>query len=260
MIKTTFGRAFLALAAAAALFILPVTHVSQAASGGAMSDAEKKEIGAVVREYLLNNPEILRDMMAALEAKENREKAKLQGKALEENADGIFRDKRDVVLGNPDGDVTLVEFFDYNCGFCKRALGDLHALLETDKKLRVVMKEFPILSAGSLGAARVSLGVAKQDKYMAFHSALMNSRGQANEERALAIAEKLGLDMKKLKADMNEKDIMDSITSAAMLARSLGINGTPAYIIDGAVISGAVGVEALREQIARVREEGCKYC
>ncbi len=260
MIKTTFGRAFLALTAAAALFILPVIPATQAADGGNMSDAQKKEIGAVVREYLLNNPGILREMMAALDAKENREKAELQGKALKQNADNIFRDKRDVVLGNPAGDVTLVEFFDYNCGFCKRALGDLHALLETDKNLRVVMKEFPILSAGSLGAARVSLGVAKQGKYMDFHSALMNARGQANEERALAIAEKLGLDMKKLKADMNEKEVMGAITSAAVLARELGINGTPAYIIDGAIISGAVGVEALRGQIAKVRERGCKYC
>ena len=165
-----------------------------------------------------------------------------------------------MVLGNPKGDVTLVEFFDYNCGYCKRALKDLQTLIKEDKNLRVVLKEYPILSEGSAEAAQISLAAAKQGKYMEFHTALMSSRGQANEAKGLRIAKEIGLDMKRLKADMADPAIMASLKEQVLLARSLNLRGTPAYVIDNIVVPGAVGADRLRKHIAKVREKGCKYC
>jgi protein-disulfide isomerase len=258
--KLTQLRGMLALTGLAAMLAMPVNPALKAAENNAFSDMQRQEIEGVVREYLLKNPEILREMMTALEAKESHERSIAQSRALSENADAIFRSANDIVLGNPKGDVTLVEFFDYNCGFCKRALKDLQKLLETDKNLKIVIKEYPILSAGSLEAARVSLAASRQGNYLEFHSALLSARGQADGERALKLAKKLGLDMDKLKADMDKPEIDESLASVQKLARRLGISGTPAYIIGDAIIPGAVGIENLRAQIAKIRKTGCKNC
>ena len=258
--RLTHIRALLTLAGLFALLAPPLAPAPQAAEEGSFSKMQRQEIEGLIREYLLKNPGILREMMSALEARETRERASAQSRALAENADNIFHSANDIVLGNPKGDVTLVEFFDYNCGFCKRALGDLQTLLKTDKNLRVIIKEYPILSAGSLEAARVSLAANRQGKYLKFHSALLGSRGQADGEKALKLAEKLGLDMDRLKADMKRPGIDESLASVQKLARRLGISGTPAYIMDDTILPGAVGIENLRAQIARIRKTGCKYC
>lgn len=248
-------------AALAGFFIIlqPISS-SVSAETTEFSKDQREAIGGIVRQYLMENPGILRDMMAALETKEAAELAKAQTDAVGSRADDIFRSADDIVLGNPKGDVTLVEFFDYNCGYCKRALKDLQTLIKEDKNLRVVMKEYPILSEGSAEAARVSLAMAKQGKYMEFHAALMNSRGQANEAKALRISEDLGADMKRLKADMADPAIMNSLKTQVQLARSLNLRGTPAYIIDDIVVPGAVGVAKLRSHIKTVRAKGCKFC
>jgi len=253
-------RGLLALAGLFALLVMPVSPASQAAEKSGFTDMQRQEIEGLVREYLLKNPGILREMMTALDANETRERASAQSKALSENADAIFRSANDIVLGNPKGDVTLVEFFDYNCGFCKRALKDLQKLLKTDKNLKVVIKEYPILSTGSLEAARVSMAANRQGNYLKFHAALLGARGQVDGKKALKLASKLGLDMDKLKADMDRPEIRKSLASVQKLARRLGISGTPAYIIDDAIIPGAVGIENLRAQIAKIRKTGCKYC
>lgn len=224
------------------------------------SKSQREAIGAIVREYLMENPSILREMMSALEEKEAAELAKAQESALAERADDLFRSPGDVVLGNPKGDVTLVEFFDYNCGYCKRALDDMLTLIKEDKNLRVVLKEYPILSKGSAEAATISLAAAKQGKYLEFHSALLSSRGQANEAKALRVAEEAGLDMKRLKADAKDPAIMSSLREQVLLARALNLRGTPAYVIDDVVVPGAIGAAKLREHIKSVREKGCKYC
>jgi protein-disulfide isomerase len=253
-------RGIFALTGLFTLLMMPVSPAPHAAGKDSFSAMQKQEIEGLVREYLLKNPGILREMMTALDANEARERASAQSKVLSENADAIFRSTNDIVLGNPKGDVTLVEFFDYNCGFCKRALKDLQKLLDTDKNLKVVIKEYPILSAGSLEAARVSLAVNRQGKYLKFHAALLESRGQADGEKALKLAKRLGLDMDRLKADMDTSEVRNSLASVQKLARRLGISGTPAYIIDDAIIPGAVGIENLRAQIAKIRKTGCKYC
>ena len=241
------------------MIVQPATNPALAENKG-FSQAQQDEIGKIVRNYLMKNPGILREMMSALEDKEAAELAKAQAEAVGSRADELFRSPGDVVLGNPKGDVTLVEFFDYNCGYCKRALKDLQTLIKEDKNLRVVLKEYPILSEGSAEAAQISLAAAKQGKYMEFHTALMSSRGQANEAKGLRIAKEIGLDMKRLKADMADPAIMASLKEQVLLARSLNLRGTPAYVIDNIVVPGAVGADRLRKHIAKVREKGCKYC
>ncbi len=260
MTLTIIWRAVFAPLAVSALLIIAAAPALQAGEKSGFSDMQRQEIEGLVREYLLKNPGILREMMRALESSETRERATALSEAMAKNADAIYRAPGDIVLGNPKGDVTLVEFFDYNCGFCKRALGDLQTLLKTDKNLRVIIKEYPILSAGSFEAAKVSLAAAKQGNYMKFHTALLSARGQADGKKALKLAAKLGLDMKRLKADMKTPETMASLASVQNLAQKLGINGTPAYIIDDAIIPGAVGIGSLRRQIAKIRKTGCKYC
>lgn len=242
------------------LMFNPLFGSAAMAQDQAFSEPQKQEIGKIVRDYLLKNPAILRDMMEALETREAAELTKAQSEMVSRRADDIFRSSGDVVLGNPKGDVTLVEFFDYNCGYCKRALKDLQTLIKEDKNLRVVLKEYPILSKGSAEAARASLAAARQNKFMDYHIALMGTRGQANEAKALRIASEAGLDMTQLKADMADPDITKILRQQVSLARSLNLRGTPAYIIDDVVVPGAVGVEKLRSAIEAVREKGCKYC
>ncbi|MCB1435602.1 MAG: DsbA family protein [Rhodobiaceae bacterium] len=201
----------------------------------------------LVREVLMAEPEIIRE---AMREQERRDMAEL----VDAHADAIFRSAGDVVLGNPEGDVTLVEFFDYNCGYCKRTLADMNRLMETDDQLRVVFKEFPILSEGSLEAARLSLAAAKQDKYIEFHRAVMGARGEIDGQRALRIADELGLDTDKLQADAKAPEIDRTLGEAFQLASALRINGTPGFVVGRDIIPGAVGYEELARRIEKVRQ------
>ncbi|MGI9374146.1 MAG: DsbA family protein [Hyphomicrobiales bacterium] len=232
-----------------------------AAAAEEFSDAQKKEIGDVVRDYLLKNPKLLRELFAELERVETQERELAAKSGILETKDALFRSKYSHVAGNPEGDVTMVEFFDYNCGYCKRAFPDVQALIDGDKKLRVVIKEFPILGPGSLYAARAAIASKKQGKYWDFHAALMNARGAVDEARTLALAEEIGLDIDQLKKDMDAPEVREEIAEGQALASRMGINGTPSFVIDDTLIPGALGIEELRKQIAEVREAGgCKVC
>jgi protein-disulfide isomerase len=176
--------------------------------------------------------------------------------AIAANAPLLFSSPRQITLGNPDGDVTLVEFFDYSCGFCKRALTDMLTLLKDDPKLKIVLKEFPILGPGSLEAARVSIAVHIQDsgaRYLGFHQALLGGSGPVTKERALAAAEAQGFDMARLARDIASDDVAGTLAENMKLAESIGVRGTPGYVIGSAVIPGAVGAAALQSQIATAR-------
>jgi protein-disulfide isomerase len=157
------------------------------------------------------------------------------------------------VLGNPKGDVTMVEFFDYNCGYCKRAMGDMLTLLKTDPHLKVVLKEFPVLGPGSVEAAKVAVAVRMQDKtgkkYLEFHTKLLGGRGEANGARALAVAKEVGLDMNQLQKDMASDEVKTTLNEDFKLAEALGLNGTPSYVVGQNVVVGAVGLDALKEKI-----------
>jgi protein-disulfide isomerase len=175
--------------------------------------------------------------------------------------DKIFNDPGQVVLGNPDGDVTLVEFFDYNCGYCRNALPDLATLLAEDPNLRVVLKEFPILSNESIDAARVAVLVGESDvDYWTFHEALFTSRGQVDKSVALLAAADLGLSSVSLELDMNSEAVANKIQTSYEIAKALNITGTPTYIIGNEVIPGAIGIDELKTRIANMRECGETLC
>jgi protein-disulfide isomerase len=161
------------------------------------------------------------------------------------------------VAGNPQGDVTFVEFFDYNCGYCKRAMSDMFDMIKHDPKLKVVLKEFPVLGPGSVEAARVAVAVRMQDKtgkkYIDFHQKLLGGRGQADKARALAAAKDAGFDVARLERDMTSDEVQKSLAESFKLAEKLNLNGTPSYVIGDNVTVGAVGLEALKEKINTAR-------
>ncbi len=268
-----------ALLALAALFVIgrqpentpaPVTaaDVAQPASpitgahSGQFNANQKQAIGQIIKEYLINNPEIFIEVQGALEAKLEKEQAERLKVAIAENAEELFRDPNAAVAGDPDGDITVVEFFDYNCGYCRRGLQDVVKLVESDPKVRVVFKDLPILSKGSEDAARVVLAARKQGKYWELHRALLEARGQANEASALKLAEELGLDMEQLKADMDSDEVKAEIAQAEVLAKKMGVNGTPHFLVGDRSIPGAPQdlYEQLSAHVSELREQGCSFC
>lgn len=260
---TSFFRTASKLAAAA----LVTAALSVSAWAGSFSDAkvfspkQEKAIGELVKKYLLTNPEILRDAFQELERRENEAKEKLAQKGIVDNAKTLYRSELSYVAGNAEGDISMVEFFDYNCGFCKRAFGDVLAILKSDKNLRLVVKEFPILGPGSVFASRAAIAAKEQGKYWDLHVALMEARGSLDEGRVMSIAKKIGLDVDKLRADMGSPRVTAEIEETYALANKLGVNGTPAFIIDDKLIPGAMGLQALEQQVATVRQSGgCKIC
>lgn len=251
----TFGNKLLAWTFAITMALSSVAY------GGGFNEPQRKEIGEIVKEYLLQNPEVLRDAFQELQRREQVAEANRAQSLIKEHAASIFRSDGDLVAGNPNGSVTLVEYFDYNCGYCKRAMPDVLKLVDEDKDLKIVMKEFPILGPGSTFAARAALASKKQGKYWEFHVALMQQRGAITEKSTLKVAEKVGLDIDQLQLDMKSKDVEDILGANMSVAQTLGINGTPAFIIDDRLIPGAVGYETLAGTVEQVREAGgCKLC
>jgi len=258
--RTIFTASLVALALAAGSVLLPL----QVSAQETFSRTQTNELHNIIREYLLENPAILNEMIAKLQAAERDQQDKQAREAIASNAKQLFHSEHDVVVGNPNGNVTMVEFFDYNCSFCKRSVADVLRLIEEDKNLRIVMKEFPILSEGSIIASRAALASRKQGKYWEFHLAMMASSGGIQDEaKVLSIAAEVGLDVAKLKADMtaDAETIENSINANRALAQSLGINGTPAFVIDGSVVPGAMPYEQLATTVKIVRDNGgCKFC
>lgn len=221
---------------------------------------QRKELGGIIRDYLIENPEVLREVIQALDLKEQQAASAAATAAISECAKEIYRSEDDLVAGNPDGSVTMTEFFDYNCGYCKRSMSDVLALIESDDDLRVVFKEWPILGEGSRFAARAALASRRQDKYWQFHLALMETRS-VNEATTMEVAESIGLDVEQLKADMERPEVAAVIDRTMRLAAVLGVQGTPAFFIDDQFLAGAVGYEALAKVIGEVRKEGgCTVC
>lgn len=234
-----------------ALFALPAPLTA-----AEFNDTQKEELGKIIRDYLINNPEVLEEAMRALE--QRRETARLanQKRAIKAQSALIFSSPRQAVLGNPNGDVTLVEFFDYNCGFCRRAMGDLLTLLENDKNLKVVIKEWPVLGQESVEAARVSIALTNvaPEKYLEFHQKLLTGRGRVNGAKALAVANSVGVDMDKLQAAMKDAEVVATLEEVNGIATGLGLTGTPSYVVGDTVVGGAVGAEELARTVAAARK------
>jgi len=215
-----------------------------------------------VHAYLVKNPQVLQEMAELLQNRQEQAANAQRSSVFEEHRKAIYDSPNQVVLGNPQGDVTLVEFFDYNCGYCRKAHSDIDTLLKTDPKLRVVLKEFPVLGPESVEAARVAVAVHSQapDKYLAFHDALLSSSDTVDGKAALAEAQKLGLDMDKLSDALAQPSNSDPMKESHKLAQLLGIDGTPTFIIADTLVPGAVGLPALQKAIANARACGKAAC
>lgn len=224
---------------------------------------QKAEIEKIVHDYLVANPEVIRDAIDELERRQKVAEADSRQKAVTQGADKLFNSANQAVIGNPAGDVTLVEFFDYNCGYCKRALDDIAKLIDGDPKLRVVLKDFPVLGAGSVEAAEVA-GAArlqlKPEKFYEFHRKLLNTRGAVGKAQAIAVAKELGADPAKLEKDAKSPEAKASIKEVMELADSLNLSGTPSWVLGKEVIVGAVGYQQLKAKIDNTRKCGKTVC
>ena len=223
------------------------------------SEPQRTEIQKIIKDYLLAHPEVLQEAMAELQKKQQVAEAEKARSAVKNHSDALFNSPRQVVLGNPQGDVTFVEFFDYNCGYCKRALTDMVEIMGKDPKLKVVLKEFPVLGPGSVEAAQVAVAVRMQDKtgkkYLEFHQKLLGGRGQVDKAKALATAKEIGLDMARLEKDLKSDEVSKTIEESMKLAEALGLNGTPSYVIGNDVVIGAVGQAQLSQKIQAARQQ-----
>src|ERR1700712_61018 len=242
---------------ASALFALALSGTPLTASAQGFSDSQRGDIETIVRSYLIAHPEVLEEAMAELSKRQSAAETEKQQASVAKNADLIFNSPRGVMLGNKDGDVTFVEFFDYNCGYCKRAMTDMLELMKADPKLKVVLKEFPVLGPTSVEAAQVAVAARMQDptgkKYLDFHQKLLGGRGQADKARAMAAAKDAGYDMAKLEKDFSSPEVRATIEENFKLAEAMGMNGTPSYVIGNQVIIGAVGIDALKEKVSTAR-------
>jgi len=245
------------LAAAAFAFAL-ATPASAQTLAQTFTPDQRGEIEKIVREYLLNNPQLLQEVMSELEKRQAQADAEKHRAAIKEHAEIIFNSPRQVTLGNPKGDVTFVELFDYNCGYCKRALTDMLDLMKADPNIKVVLKEFPVLGEGSTQAAQVAVAVRMQDKtggkkYLEFHQKLLTRRGSADKAGAIAVAKEIGLDMARLEKDMASEEVKTTLAESFKIAEAIGLNGTPSYVIGGEAVIGAVGLATLKERVNMAR-------
>ncbi len=216
---------------------------------------DRNAVENIIRDYLVANPELLIDMQQGLEAKQMEAQRLASLEVIENARDDIFNAEYDGYVGNPDGKTTIVEFYDYNCGYCKRAQEDMLALTAADPDLRFVLKEFPILGPDSSKAHVVSMAFRKlmPEKYGDFHNQLIGSPGRAGEDAAIKIALALGADEAKLREEMKNPAISEAFSKTYELANRLSITGTPSYVVGNEVIFGALGQEVLAQKIAQVR-------
>lgn len=215
--------------------------------------SQTKAIEKIVRDYLLQNPDILVEVMAELEAKHEAAQKDIQDAAIAKHHKAIYEDPTSFVFGNPKGDVTIVEFFDYNCGFCKRAFEPLMKAIKADGNVRLILKEFPILGPSSVIASRATMAAERQGKYMEMHKALFTHKGSLDEASIMELAKGVGLDTAKLRRDMADTAYTQTIVRNEALAQALDITGTPAFIIDGDMYPGAQTAEQIEAAIKDAR-------
>jgi len=250
MIKTAFGSAIAAgLLAASLLF----GTAAPALAEDALSNEQRKAVQEEIRAYILANPEIVLEALQTMQQRERQAEAERQKQAIGGLQKALADSPLLPVIGNPDGDVTVVEFFDYNCGYCKSVVDRLANRIEADPKLKVIMVEFPILGEASVYAARVALAAEMQGKYEDFHFALMRARGRLSVEKIRATAEEVGLDWSKIERDMKAPEVEKTIQRNYELADSLGVSGTPAFVIGDELVPGAIDEDAMARLIAQAR-------
>jgi len=231
--------------------------------------AHPDEVAVLVKDYLLRHPEIFREIFLDLNRQKTADAAQKAGKIAADrareiaaHAQDLFNSPHQVTLGDPHGDVTLVEFFDYNCGYCKSALADTEALLAADPHVRLVLKEFPVLGPRSVDAAQVAVAArmqdARGDKYFAFHRQMLGYHGLPTQDAALAAARESGFDMERLQRDMTSAEVAATLKENMVLAGALHITGTPSYVAGDKVFVGAIGFNELKALIVQLRQSGAK--
>jgi len=231
---------------AGAVALMPIVAGAQTLS--------EEQIKELVLETIRENPGIILEAVEILDQQRQEQQAAAATSVLSQRRDLLENDPNAPVLGNPDGDVTIVEFFDYNCPYCRRAKPYIEALLEQDPNVRLVYREWPILGEGSVFAARAALASREQGLYEEFHWAMMGMQGRAEEASVLRIAADIGLDIDQLKADMNAAEITEHIDTSNRLSQSLGFTGTPSFVIGDALVPGVIETDQMADLVAQVRD------
>lgn len=239
------------------LLVLSLGATSPAISGADdnLSGKQRQEIEKIIHQYIMDNPKVILDAVARLQATEESAKEEQVKATLTSSRDLLLNDPDTPIGGNPNGDVTVVEFFDYRCGYCKKVYPSLKKVVNTDKNVRYVFKEFPILGPESVDASKAALAISRIDatKYQAFHDALMTSRGSLTKSKLLKYAADVGVDPKAVEKEMGSPEIEKIIRKNYDLAQSLNISGTPAFVIGNELIPGAVDYATLKNLIAKAR-------
>ena len=220
-----------------------------------LSSEQKQEVETIVREYILQNPEIIVDSIRELRRRDEAAAAEARKGALSSMQDQLAKDPNDPVMGNPNGDVVVVEFFDYRCGYCKKVFSDVQRLLKEDKNIKFVLKEWPILGDDSTYASRAALSIwfNQPDKYKAFHAALMENNGSLSNDRVLEHAKAVGVDVAKMKLGLGDLRVNQTIANNGKLASALGVTGTPAFIFGSDIMPGAIDFDTMKQLVKAQR-------
>ena len=246
-IRATVAKSIADLGIGIFLFVLLTCSFAQA-----QETMDRAKVEQIIREYLLQNPELMLEVQDALQIRQQEQLAQQQTDTIELNRETLFGTEGQLVFGNKDAEVTVVEFFDYNCGFCQRAMEDMQRIVEANNNVRFVLKEFPVLGEGSVEATRVSLAFTKlmPEKAGEFHVRLLGLPGAKDGNRAMQLAGEMGIDEATMLAEMDKSHVIESISEVYALAEGLGITGTPSYVVGNKVVFGAVGYDKLKEEMA----------
>jgi protein-disulfide isomerase len=213
----------------------------------------KADVEKIVRNYLLENPEVIFEAVDKFQNRENDQRLTRMREGAKSHANALFKEPEPIVAGNPNGDITVVEFFDYHCPYCKRVKQDVSDLLKQDGNIRLVLKEFPILSKESENAARAAIASLAQGKYWDFHLALMGAE-DLSEESIFAAAKSVGIDVARLRADIKDPKIQKRLDDTQGLARTLGIDATPTFFVGDEPMTGAKTLAELKAAVAAARK------
>lgn len=243
-------------ALAAAVVSLACVAAMLPAAAQQEPDADKKAVEEIVRDYLMRHPEVIVEALQEYKRQSEERERLAAEKVISDRAAEIFRDPSSPVGGNAAGDVVLVEFFDYRCGVCKSVHPAVAELMKSDPGIRRVYKEWPILGPQSVFAAQAALASRAQGKYLVFHDALMEAKGNLTQEAVMGIARQVGLDTHRLQRDMDAPEITDAIRRNFALAEALRLNGTPSFLIGNTLLRGARDLDTMRALVARARKSG----
>lgn len=218
------------------------------------ADLTRADVELIIKEYIQNNPEVILDSVEAYGRKQENVSQEERQKAVDAHIDWALNNDKLPIAGNPDGDVTIVEFYDYNCGYCKKAMSDVTTLLEEDKNVKFVFIEMPILGRTSELAARWAIAADKQGHFLEYHIGLMQNRGPIDEDTLEKLARDIGMDVTQMRKDAQSEETSRLIAEKSAKASAMGISGTPAFIINGKLYGGYIGLDAMRRAVSEARE------